>query len=119
MSSLVEVSRSTQLKIIASSWVANGLGGARAMALGTDALGLALQFLKSIPGGVEEIKQRLETINFQLKTAIFLTGSNDLTELQKAPAVIMGATREWLLARGLSLDEYASPGVAHSMETRP
>ncbi len=107
VSSLVEVSRSTKLTVIASGGVRNGLHGAKALALGADAFGLALPFLKSTPGGVDEVKQRLETIMFELKTAMFLTGSKNITELQQAPAVIRGSTREWLLARGFHPDEYA------------
>jgi len=105
--SIVEVSRSTQLTVVASGGVRNGLHGAKAIALGADAFGLALPFLKSTPGGVEEVKERLETILLELRTAMFLTGSKNVEELQKARAVVRGATREWLLARKFDPDEYA------------
>ncbi len=35
-----------------------------------------------------------------------LTGSRNVVELQKAPAVILGSTREWLEAPGFGPDEY-------------
>ncbi len=107
VASVVEVSRSTNLTVIASGGVRNGLHGAKALALGADAFGLALPFLKSTPGGVEEVKQRLETILMELRTAMFLTGSKNVGELQKTPAVIRGPTREWLLARGFDPDQFA------------
>ncbi len=105
--SVVEVSKSTQLTVIASGGVRNGLHGAKALAIGADAFGLALPFLKSTPGGVEEVKQRLESILLELRTAMFLTGSKNVADLQKAPAVIRGPTREWLLARKFDPDEFA------------
>ncbi len=105
--SVVEVTKSSQLTVIASGGVRNGLHGAKALALGADAFGLALPFLKSTPGGVEEVKQRLEAILLELRTAMFLTGSKNVADLQKAPAVITGPTREWLLARKFDPDEFA------------
>ncbi len=107
VASVVEVSRSTQLTVIASGGVRNGLHGAKALALGADAFGLALPFLKSTAGGVEEVRQRLETILLELRTAMFLTGSKNVSELQKAPAVVRGTTREWLSARGFDPDQFA------------
>ncbi len=107
VASVVEVSRSTQLTLIASGGVRNGLHGAKALALGADAFGLALPFLKSTLGGVKEVKEKLETILLELRTAMFLTGSKNVKELQKAPAVIRGSTREWLDARGFDPDGYA------------
>lgn len=107
VASVVEVSRSTQLTVIASGGVRNGLHGAKALALGADAFGLALPFLKSTPGGVEEVKERLEIILLELRTAMFLTGSRNVLELQKAPTVIRGSSRDWLQVRGFEPDEYA------------
>lgn len=107
VASVVEVSRSTKLTVIASGGVRNGLHGAKALALGASAFGLALPFLKSTSGGVEEVREKLETILLELRTAMFLTGSKNLAELQKAPVVIRGSTREWLQARGFDPGLYA------------
>lgn len=107
VASIVEVSRSTQLTVVASGGVRNGLHGAKAIALGADAFGLALPFLKSTSGGAPEVKQRLKTILMELRTAMFLTGSESVAELQKAAAVIRGQTREWLMARRFDPDEFA------------
>ncbi len=105
--SIVEVSKSTKLTVIASGGVRNGLHGAKALALGASAFGLALPFLKSTPGGVAEVREKLETILLELRTAMFLTGSENLTDLQKAPVVIRGPTAEWLRARGFDPGWYA------------
>jgi len=108
VASIVEVSRSTKLTVIASGGVRSGLHGAKAMALGANAFGLALPFLKSTSGGVEEVKEKLEAILLELRTAMFLTGSKNVAELQKAPVVIRGSTREWLQARGFDPAWYAT-----------
>ena len=107
VASIVEVARSAKLTVIASGGVRNGLHGAKALALGASAFGLALPFLKSTVGGVEEVRERLETILLELRTAMFLTGSRNVSELQKSAAVIRGQTHEWLQARGFDPDWYA------------
>jgi len=105
--SIVEVSRSTKLTIIASGGVRSGLHGAKALALGANAFGLALPFLKSTSGGVEEVKEKLETILMELRTAMFLTGCKSVEEVQKTPVVIRGATGEWLRTRGFDPSWFA------------
>ena len=109
--SIVEVSRSTKLTVIASGGVRNGLHGAKALALGASAFGLALPFLKSTSGGVEEVKEKLETILMELRTAMFLTGSRRVEDVQKIPIVIRGATGEWLRTRGFDPSWFAKARV--------
>ena len=105
--SIVEVSRSTKLTVIASGGVRSGLHGAKALALGASAFGLALPFLKSTSGGLEEVKDKLETILMELRTAMLLTGCRSVEEARMTPAVITGPTGEWLRARGLDPSWYA------------
>jgi isopentenyl-diphosphate Delta-isomerase len=105
--SIVEVSRSTKLTVIASGGVRNGLHGAKSLALGASAFGLALPFLKSTSGGLEEVKEKLETILMELRTAMFLTGCKSVEEARRTPTVIRGATGEWLRTRGFDPSLYA------------
>jgi isopentenyl-diphosphate Delta-isomerase len=107
VASVVEVARSTKLTVIASGGVRSGLHGAKALALGASAFGLALPFLKSTVGGAEEVREKLETTLLELRTAMFLTGSKNVADLQKSAAVIRGQTREWLDARGFDPSRYA------------
>src|SRR2546426_8785130 len=107
VASVVEVSHSTHLTVIASGGVRNGLHGAKALALGADAFGLALPFLNATTGGGDEVREKLETILMELWTAMFLTGSKNVSELQNKPIVITGPTKEWLQTRGFNPDEYA------------
>ena len=56
---------------------------------------------------VDEGREKLETILMELRTAMFLTGSKNVSELQNKPIVITGPTREWLQTRGFDPSWYA------------
>jgi len=99
--SIVEVARSTKVKIIASGGVRNGLHIAKAIALGAHYGGLAMPLLKSVSKSHKEAKENLLSVIDELRTAMFLIGSKNLDQLHKCPVVITGKTREWLVARGL------------------
>ena len=99
--SIVEVARSTKVKIIASGGVRNGLHIAKAIALGAHYGGLAMPVLKSVSKSHKEARENLLSVIDELRTAMFLTGSKNLDQLHKCPIVITGRTREWLVARGL------------------
>ncbi len=99
--SIVEVARSTKVKLIASGGVRNGLHIAKAIALGGHYGGLAMPLLKSVSKGDKEAKENLLSVIDELRTAMFLTGSKNLEQLHKCPVTITGKTREWLVARGL------------------
>lgn len=99
--SIVEVARSTRVKVIASGGVRNGLHIAKAIALGAHYGGLAMPLLKSLSKSSTDAKDNLLSVIDELRTAMFLTGSRNLDQLEKCPAVITGKTREWLVARRL------------------
>jgi isopentenyl-diphosphate Delta-isomerase len=99
--SIVEVSASTKVKVIASGGVRNGLHIAKAIALGAHYGGLAIPLLKTVSKNPKDTKEALLRVIDELKTAMFLTGSGNLDQLHKCPIVIAGRTREWLSARRL------------------
>jgi len=99
--SIVEVARSTTVKVIASGGVRNGLHIAKAIALGAHYGGLAMPLLRSVSKSGKEAKESLLSVIEELRTAMFLTGHRNLEELYRCPVVITGRTREWLAARGL------------------
>jgi isopentenyl-diphosphate delta-isomerase len=115
--SIVEVANSTKLKVFASGGVRNGLHIAKAIALGADCGGLALPMLKSVSSGEDAAIARLTGVVEELKNAMFLTGSRNLEELQKAPLVITGATYEWLTQRGFNPAKYATRSAGPSRAT--
>ena len=99
--SVVEVARSTRVGIIASGGVRNGLHIAKAIALGANYGGLAMPLLRSLSKSTKDAKESLLSVIDEVRTAMFLTGSRDLDQLQKSSVLITGKTREWLVARGL------------------
>ncbi len=82
---LKEAVSSVKIPLIASGGVRNGLHAAKAIRLGATLAGAASPFLKAQnTGGVDGIKKEIERWENELKIAMFLTRSKDLTALKKA-----------------------------------
>ena len=107
VASIVEVANSTRLRIFASGGVRNGLHIAKAIALGAHYGGLALPMLKSASSGEKAGTAALSTVIEELRNALFLTGSRNLSELREIPLVITGDTYLWLRERGFNPAQYA------------
>jgi len=105
--SVIEVTKSTGLTVIASGGIRNGLHAAKAIALGAKAAGIALPALRSAAIGRRSLREMLSLLIEELRTAMFLTGSRDLNELTRAPLVITGELSQWLEQRGVNIQEYA------------
>lgn len=93
------------LPIIATGGIRNGLDVAKAIVLGADVAGLALPILKAVfkdeeidEAGLENYIDRIEK---ELKIAMFLTGSKNITELKKAKYLLKGSLLNWKEQRGL------------------
>ncbi len=84
------------LPVIASGGVRSGLDVARAIALGATAAGTAGGVLRAAATSYEATRAELDQILYELKVAMFLTGSRTVADLRKARHVITGETREWL-----------------------
>ena len=108
--SLLEVRQSTKLTTVASGGVRTGLDAAKAIALGADTVGIALPLLKPAMSGADRVVEALQAFMSELETAMFLTGSKRIEDLQKAPVVIVGKVADWLNARGFDVREYAKRG---------
>ncbi len=84
------------LPVVASGGIRSGLDVARALALGATAAGTAGGVLRAAATGYAETRRELDHLVHELKVAMFLTGSRTVTELQHAPYVITGESRQWL-----------------------
>ena len=74
----------SSLKIIASGGISNGLDGAKAIALGADFFASARPVLQAlVHGGTETALRLLNQWEWEIKSAMFLTGSRTIAELQK------------------------------------
>ncbi|MFQ6077046.1 MAG: alpha-hydroxy-acid oxidizing protein, partial [Candidatus Bathyarchaeia archaeon] len=107
LASLVEVCQSTELSVMASGGIRTGIDAAKAIAVGADAVGVALPLLRQAMEGYDRVDQALMTLIGELKTAMFLTGSASIEELKASSLVITGRTADWLEARGFHPERYA------------
>ncbi len=108
--SLVEVKKTTNLKVIATGGIRNGKEAAKAIALGADAIGLALPLLRPAAISSAKVEERLKQLISELRVAAFLTGARNIPELKGVPAVVTGLAADWLRARGFKPEGYALRG---------
>lgn len=85
--------------VIASGGVRTGLDVAKAIALGALAGGLAKPFLNPATNGSDAVIERVEDLIAELRTAMFVTGSKSISDLQRAEYVIQGETRKYIAQR--------------------
>jgi isopentenyl-diphosphate Delta-isomerase len=104
--SLIEVKSSTGLSAIASGGVRNGLEVAKAIALGADAVGIALPFLRYSLEGRDKLMKEIDFILQELKTAMFLVGAKTIDDLKKVPVAITGTAAEYLRFRQIDVESY-------------
>ncbi|MFQ6053285.1 MAG: type 2 isopentenyl-diphosphate Delta-isomerase [Candidatus Bathyarchaeia archaeon] len=104
--SVVETSRSTELKIVASGGLRTGVEMAKAIALGADAVGMAKPFLQRAVEGPGALREHIRQIVREFRTVMFLVGARDVEELRQVPVIIMGRTAEWLRLRGFDPEDY-------------
>lgn len=93
--SLCEVA-STGGPVIATGGIRNGLDMAKAMALGADLCGVALPLLKPALESEESLFSRIETLQGELRTAMFLCGSAKVAGMKRTRVYITGITRQML-----------------------
>ena len=105
--SVVEVSQSVKIPVIASGGVRDGVDMAKALALGANLTSLSQPILQAAVKGARETKNVLSLLIEELRNAMFLVGANSVQELHKVPLVITGKTAEWLRMRGFKPEKYA------------
>jgi isopentenyl-diphosphate delta-isomerase len=105
--STVEVCQSVKIPVISSGGIRSGLDAAKAIALGADAVGIALPLLKEAYIGHHAVINKLNKFNEELRVAMFLVGASNIAELKKSSLIIKGDTKEWLNERGFETKKYA------------
>ena len=104
--STAEVVNNVNVPVISSGGIRTGLEAAKAIALGADAVGMALPFLKNC-SSQEALNTFVKRFNDSLRIAMFLVGANNIEELKQSRLVIRGKTREWLNERGINTQIYS------------
>ncbi len=93
--------------IVGSGGVRTGLDAAKAIALGADLAGIALPAMRSVVrGGQESLERMIETLLYQVKTVLFMTGSRRPTDLWRAPLILGGRILAAMEARGIDVRDY-------------
>jgi len=108
--SLVEVSQSVNVPIIASGGIRSGVEMAKALALGASLTSISKPVLEAAVKGVKETKRELLLLIEELKNSMFLVGADTVQALKEKPVVITGKTAEWLRLRGFNIEVYAKRG---------
>ena len=104
--STAEVVNNVNVPVISSGGIRTGLEAAKAIALGADAVGMALPFLKNC-SSQEALNTFVKRFDDSLRIAMFLVGANNIEELKQSRLVIRGKTREWLNERGINTQIYS------------
>ena len=104
--STAEVVNNVNVPVISSGGIRTGLEAAKAIALGADAVVMALPFLKNC-SSQEALNTFVKRFNDSLRIAMFLVGANNIEELKQSRLVIRGKTREWLNERGINTQIYS------------
>jgi len=105
--SIIEISQTVKISVIASGGIRNGVDTAKSLALGADLASLSQPVLEASVKGVEETKNMLSLLLEELRNAMFLVGADSIQTLMKRPLVITGRTADWLRARGFDVGVYA------------
>jgi isopentenyl-diphosphate delta-isomerase len=84
------------LPVIATGGIRTGLDAAKALALGATLVGVARPLLQAALEGDAAVDTWIDQFLHELRTVLFLTGSQDLDALKTKPRVVTGATRAWL-----------------------
>jgi isopentenyl-diphosphate delta-isomerase len=87
--------------IVATGGIGTGLDVARAIALGASAAGIARPVLRALSaGGRQGATAFLDAIERELRAAMLLTGSRDISALRRAPRVVVGELGSWTAQLG-------------------
>jgi isopentenyl-diphosphate delta-isomerase len=105
--SIVEVSQTVNIPIIASGGIRDGVEIAKALALGASLTSLSQPLLHASIKGVKDTKNVLSLLIEELKTTMFLVGADSVQALQAIPVVVTGKTAEWLRIRNFDVEGYA------------
>jgi isopentenyl-diphosphate delta-isomerase len=108
--SIVEVSQSVRIPLIASGGIRDGLDIAKALGLGASLASLSQPILETAVKGVKETKDALSLLIEELRNCMFLVGADSIHSLQEKPLIIVSKTAEWLKLRGFDIESYARRG---------
>ncbi|NVM16796.1 MAG: type 2 isopentenyl-diphosphate Delta-isomerase [Candidatus Lokiarchaeota archaeon] len=105
--SIIEVSsvvkNSSNIKIIGSGGIRDGIDIAKSLRLGAHFAAMARPFLMVALEGQESIYQFIEKTLRELEITLLLTGSKNIHELIKTPILIESSLKNWLKQRKIEI----------------
>jgi isopentenyl-diphosphate delta-isomerase len=90
----------TELEVVATGGLRDGVHVANALALGAEVAGMASAVLEPAAESEEALHAFLDRLTAEIETAMFLTGAETVDELRHKPIVADGETRTWLESLG-------------------
>ncbi len=105
--STIDVLENTNLPVISSGGIRNGLEAVKALALGSNAVAMALPFLKYSYLGHNYVEDKINQFKKELKIAMFLVGASNIEELKQKKLIITGKTKEILNEIDIDTKKYA------------
>jgi isopentenyl-diphosphate delta-isomerase len=93
---LIEVRKAVAVPVIASGGLRNGLDVAKCISLGANACGVASPMLKRAVEGKESLRSFAEDLLYELRTAMFVTGSKNIGALRSVRKVITPPLSHWV-----------------------
>ena len=109
--SLVEITQSVKVPVIASGGLRNGIDVAKSLALNACLASLSQPILQAALRSAQETEIILSCLIEELRNVMFLLGAQRISNLAKVPVVINGRTAEWLRARNFKIEGYARRGA--------
>ncbi len=106
--STIECVEYTNLKIIATGGIRNGIEVAKALALNAAACGLALPLLGKATRSHKDVIKEISRVVEELRAAMFLVGAQNIRDLIKTDLIIKGNTEKWLKSRKIDCKKYAN-----------
>ena len=79
----------SELPLIASGGLRNGMEAAKAIALGADLAGLAFPFLQAADESEAAVDELIELLVAELRTVLFCTGNANLAELKRSSSLLV------------------------------
>lgn len=105
--SVVECATAGNVPVVATGGVRSGLDVAKAIGLGARCASLALPLVEPALNSAGSVIEYLNRIMEELRVAMFLTGSRDVSSLASAELVVRGESRDWLEQRGFHTHTFA------------
>jgi isopentenyl-diphosphate delta-isomerase len=108
--SLVEVTKSVKLPVIASGGLRSSVDIAKALSLNACLASLSQPILSVAVKSAKDTEKSLSCLIEGLRNVMFLVGAQKTSDLTEVPVVITGKTAEWLKTRNFQVEDYATRG---------